>query len=170
VADAANPNLDHQFDNALAWQGAVFELLSPVQQMGLTSQSAIMIRKKPRNLPFTNSFDHALRQGLMTYGLSVSPTDNPDLTLVYDMAPLTNPDIRKKAAAKLGEEKATGSLKDSYFLTLDYVARDGKILKSTETLAVLPYELREYKRPPGLAVLPKDGQALDLKPVYETRH
>ena len=171
MSSAEHPNLEHLGDNTAAWQGAVYELISPLPAILPAATTPLNLITTPPASPADASFDHYLRQGLLSYGYTVSPTPNPaGMTLVYNASPLSNPETLKTAQAKFGKEFIKkDNTKDQYYLTLDIQGAAGKAINSQSTIAILPYEKNEYMRWPGLSYQPTQGKPVSTPPVYETR-
>ena len=168
--EADHPNLENIGDSTAAWQGAIYELINPLPQIVLPSSGPLTLKTTPPAYPADTAMDHYLRQGLLSYGYTVNPTpDNKGTVLVYNAAPLSNPDNVKKAQAKFGKEFVKkGDMKGMYYLTLDVIGTNGKVITSQASIGVFPHDKSEYSRWPGFSYQPVQGRA-DKKPVYETR-
>lgn len=169
--DADHPNLDAMADNTAAWQGAVYELISPLPNLVPPGQARLVLKTRPPAYTADNAFDHYLRAGLISYGYTIANSaDAGGVTLVYDAAPLEREDIRKLAKDRFGQEFLPGEkMKGQYYLTLQVVGPDKKLITDQATIAVLPYEKDEYNRWPGLTTQPTQGWRLDKPAVYDTR-
>ena len=170
--EAAHPNLDNIGDNTAAWQGAVYELINPLPNTITAANGPITLKPAGTVTPADQALDHYLRQGLISYGYVVNPTpDMPGTVLVYDAAPLSDPEYRKMAVAKFGKEFVKkDDMKGMYYLTLDVKSPDGKkTVASQASIGVFPHEKSEYMRWPGFANQPVQGKAASRPPVYETR-
>ena len=169
--DADKPNLDNMSENTAAWQGAVYELITPLP--GMLPPASTRLALVPPTSPSTadNAFSHYLREALLSYGYRLDEAPMPsNTTLVYHAAPLSNDATLKKVQAKYGKEFVTKEkAKDRYYLTLGVRGANGKIISEQSSIAILPHEKNEYWRVPGLTYVPQQGPNVPKKPVYETR-
>lgn len=170
IKEAENPNLEKIGDNTAAWQGAVYELLSTLPSVLPPSNTAIVLKPLPPAYMVDQSFDHYLRQALISYGYTLNPVEDGQSAVIgYNAAALSNPEALKAAQAKFGQEFVRKEdTKDMYYLTIEVMTARGKLLTRQASVAILPHEKDEYKRWPGLAYTPTQGKAYS-RPVYETR-
>jgi hypothetical protein len=168
LKEAARPDMNKLADNTAAWQGAVYELINPLPQLVLPQAALVTLKARAPAYPADGAFDHFLRQGLMSYGYTLADAGQAGPILVYDAAPLTNKDIAALAEKKLGV-LPQGDRSGMYYLTLDVIGANGRLLGSQSTLAVLPNEKGEYDRWPGFSSQPVQGWSVDKRPIYETR-
>ena len=168
--EAAHPDLNHLGDNTASWQGAVYELITPLAQIVPPTNGPVSIVAKSPASPADASLDHYLRQGLVSYGYQVNPVaKNTGIILVYHAEPLRNPEAFKKAQAKFGKEIVSkDNVKDMYYLTLGIKAKE-MLVSEQSSIGIIPYEKNEYMRMPGLSYQPVQGKAAKKRPVYETR-
>lgn len=170
--EAANPNLEDLGDSTAAWQGAVYELIDPLPGIIPPSGMPITLKTTPPSYVAESSFDHYLRQGLISYGYNVnSDSSAPGTVIVYNAMPITNKEALKKAQAKYGKDAVSAkNTKGVYFLTLEVKSADGKTtIFEQSSLGVFPHDKAEYARWPGFGSTPVQGKQVETKPVYMTR-
>lgn len=169
--EADRPNLDNMSENTAAWQGAIYELITPLPGMLPPATTRLALVTKTSASTADNSFNHYLREALLSYGYRIDEAPMPsNTTLVYNAAPLSNEATLKKVQAKYGKEFVTKEkAKDRYYLTLGVQGANGKMLNEQSSIAILPHEKNEYWRVPGLSYAPPQGPNAPKKPVYLTR-
>lgn len=167
--EAAKPNLDHLGDNTAAWQGAIYELISPLPAIIPPANGPVSVKAAPPASMADASFDHYLRQGLISYGYAINPVaEDTGVILEYNAEALSKPAVLKKAQAKFGKEfVSTKNLKDMYYLTLK-VKSNKMTITEQATIGVIPHEKDGYMRWPGFGYTPTQGRA-PKQPVYNTR-
>jgi hypothetical protein len=162
LREAARPNLESMGDSTAAWQGAVYEVMGDLNSViPQEFTQNLNLQARGSSNPNKQAFDFYLRQALLSRYFKVDDTQlAPHYTLVYDISSLQNKDILALAKQQFGADTLQGSLKDMYYLTLDVLDPQNRLLSRQATLAILPHEKQEYKRYPGFSAQPTQGLTL----------
>lgn len=164
----AHPDLEKIGDRTAAWQGAVYELISPLPQIIPPSSSPVTLVPKSSNAE-NAELDHYLRQGLLSYGYTVNPSpDNKGTILSYEATGISSKESKALAARKFGADAVKkGDFKGMDYLTLDILGADGKPVAHQETIAVLPVDKKKSSSWGWNGTLTPDSG--EKKPIYQTR-
>ncbi len=167
--DAAHPDLEKMGDRTAAWQGAVYELISPLPQ-AIPATAAPITLQAQSSVPENAEFDHYLRQALLSQGYTVNPSpDNKGAVLVYDASRIRSKESKLLVGRKFGSEfLKKGDFRNMDYLTLDILGADGKPVSRYETIAVLPDDGKKKSSWSWGGGSVRSDSA-DKKAIYQTR-